>query len=220
MSRLRPFFLALLLASTPVTGGKAIAKQQLGGLGSARKGVPPPARLTVTQPAAAALAAELPNGASSISESYGNWVVECRLVDKQKQCRLLQVQSNSQNNQRVLQVEFGVPTDGKMEGTILLPFGLKLDSGVGLKLDDKELGRGLRFLTCVPAGCLVPLSFATIAVDAMKTGKMLAITSLNLGDQAVTFNVPLDGFAEAIARIVELAKWTPTNASMIQGNGE
>jgi invasion protein IalB len=160
------------------------------------------------------------NGASSISESYGSWVLECRLVDKQKQCRLLQIQSNSQNNQRVLQVELGVPTDDKIEGTIVLPFGLKLDAGVGLRLDDKELGRGLRFLTCVPVGCLLPVSFSTIAVDAMKKGKMLAIASLNLGDQVITFNVPLDGFSEAIARIVELARWTPSNSSMIQGNGQ
>jgi hypothetical protein len=35
-----------------------------------------------------------------------------------------------------------------------------------LKLDDKDLGRGLRFSTCVPQGCRVPAPLPTGATDA------------------------------------------------------
>jgi invasion protein IalB len=216
MSRLRPFLVALLLASTLGTDGEVIAKQRLGSLGSERTGVLLPASPTLAQSATTALVVQLPNGASSISEIYGNWAADCRLVEKQKQCRLLQIQNNSQTNQRVFEVELQMAGDRKLEGTILMPFGLKLDSGVVLRLDDKDLGRGLRFLTCVPVGCLLLVSFPTIAIDAMKKGKMLTVASLNLSDEIITFNVSLDGFAEALARIVELSRWKPSNSSMIQ----
>jgi invasion protein IalB len=39
-----------------------------------------------------------------------------------------------------------------------MPFGLNLDAGVLLKLDDKDIGKGSRFFTRVPRGCLLPVS--------------------------------------------------------------
>lgn len=213
MSRLRPFLLALLVAGSVGVAGEVVAKQYLGGFGSARRGLPPPARPKLTQSAPAVSPVQLPNGASSISETYGKWVVDCRLIDKQKQCRLLQTQSTSQTNQRTLEVELRVPKDGKVDGTIVMPFGLKLDSGVILRLDDKDRSEVLHFLTCIPSGCLVPVSFLMTGIDAMKNSKILTVASLNLSDEIITFNVPLDGFAAAIARLVELGGWTPANSS-------
>jgi hypothetical protein len=40
-----------------------------------------------------------------------------------------------------------------------MPFGLNLDAGAALKLDGKDLGKGLRFSTCLPQVCLLPVSF-------------------------------------------------------------
>ncbi len=152
-------------------------------------------------------AGQLPNGASSINETYGDWVVDCRLAEGQKQCLLLQTQGNSQTRQRVFEIQLRPPKDGKTEGTILMPFGLKLDSGAILTLDDKDLGQPLRFSTCLPQGCLMPVSFPTAIIDSMKKGKTLAIASLNLSNgEVVAFKVSLEGFATATARVVELSK--------------
>lgn len=158
---------------------------------------------TVTQPAAPA--ATLPNGASAINESYGDWTVDCRIADGRKLCALAQSQGNSQTNQRVFAIELRPPQDGRAEGTILMPFGLKLDNGAVLRLDDKDLGQGLRFSTCFPQGCLLPISFPTVATDAMKTGKTLTVAALNLSSgEPTSFNVSLAGFSAALARIIQL----------------
>jgi invasion protein IalB len=107
----------------------------------------------------------------------------------------------------VFAIELHPSCDGKTEGTILMPFGLNLDAGAVLKLDDKDLGKGLRFSTCVPQGCLLPVSFPTTAADAMRKGTKLVVASLNLSSgEAVTFNVSLNGFSVALARTTELAK--------------
>ncbi len=169
---------------------------------------PAPERFAETaQAAPPAAAAQLPNGASSITETYGDWTVACGIANGAKICNLSQEQGNKQTGQRTFAIELRTPKDGKTDGTILMPFGLKLDSGAILKLDDKDLGQGVRFSTCIPDGCLLPVSFPTVATDAMRKGKTLAVSSLNLSDgQAVTFNVSLNGFTTALNRAAELAK--------------
>ncbi|GAB1715846.1 MAG: invasion protein [Nitrobacter sp.] len=152
-------------------------------------------------------AATLPNGASSINETYGDWTVDCRIADRRKQCLLSQAQGNKETGQRVFAIELHPPKDGKTEGTILMPFGLNLDAGAVLKLDGKDLGKGLRFSTCVPQGCLLPVSFPTVATEAMRKGTKLVVASLNLSsNEAVTFNVSLNGFGAALARTTDLAR--------------
>jgi invasion protein IalB len=151
--------------------------------------------------------AQLPNGASSINETYGDWTVDCRIADRQKACLLSQAQGNNQTGQRIYTIELRSPADGKTEGVVLMPFGLNLDAGALLKLDDRDLGNGLRFSTCVPQGCLLPVSFPPVATDAMRKATKLVVASLNLSSgEAVTFNVSLNGFGAALDRIVQLAR--------------
>ena len=159
----------------------------------------------VQQPATSA--ATLPNGASSVNETFGDWTVDCRIIERRKQCLLSQAQGNKETGRRVYAIELNPAVGGKVDGTILMPFGLNLDAGAVLKLDDKDLGKGLRFSTCVPQGCLLPVNFPAAATDAMRKGTKLVVASLNLSsNEAVTFNVSLNGFGPALARATELAK--------------
>lgn len=152
-------------------------------------------------------AVSLPNGASSINETYGDWSVNCAIVDNRKSCGFSQEQGNSQTGQRLFAIELQPPADGQTNGVLLLPFGLKLDDGVKLKLDEQNLGQGARFSTCLPAGCLVPVSFPTVATDAMKKGEKLVITATREGGgEAPTFTVSLAGFTASINRVSELAR--------------
>lgn len=160
---------------------------------------------SVSQPAASA--ATLPNGASAINETYGDWTVDCRIAEGRRLCVLLQSQGNSQTGQRVFAIELRAPKDGRAEGTILFPFGMKLENGAVLRLDDKDLGQGLRFSTCLAQGCLLPVSFPKIATDAMKAGKALTVAALNLSNaEPVLFNVSLTGFGAALDRVAQIDK--------------
>ncbi|MEN5083308.1 invasion associated locus B family protein [Bosea sp. TWI1241] len=166
----------------------------------------PPAPRTaqaVAQPESAA--SGLPNGATAINEVFGDWTVDCRMADGKRSCSLSQAQGDSRTNQRVFAIELRTPREDRAEGTILMPFGVKLENGAVLKLDDKDLGQGLRFSTCVPAGCLLPISFPKVATDAMKAGKTLTAAALNLSSgEVVSFNIALNGFGAALDRLVQL----------------
>jgi invasion protein IalB len=185
MSSLRSLISVAVIAAGGLVAGPPVAAQQ-------RTQSPAP----ITSPPA-----QLPHGATAINETYGDWTVDCRIVENRKACVLMQSQGNSQTGQRTFAVELRTPQDGKTEGTLLLPFGLNLDAGVKLKVDDKDLGPAVRFSTCVPAGCLAPVTFPIATTDAMKRGTTLLVSAVTLrGGEPVTFSVSLNGFSAAIAR--------------------
>lgn len=171
-----------------------------------------PALAQDQQPAAktdrATPAVSLPNGASSINENFGDWTVACSIAEGRKVCVMSQTQGDKQTGQRIFAVELQTPKDGKTDGVLLLPFGLKLDDGVKLKIDEQNLGQGARFSTCYQQGCIVPVSSPTVATDAMMKGTALIITATNVagGAEVPTFKVSLNGFTAALNRAAELAK--------------
>ncbi|QPF88260.1 invasion associated locus B family protein [Bradyrhizobium genosp. L] len=146
---------------------------------------------------------QLPRGASAISETYGDWIVKCLVDNGTRLCTLSQTQLAKETNQQVFAIELLV-RDGKTEGNMLMPFGLKLDAGATLKLDGKDMERA-RFSTCTAQGCLLPVSFPTAVTDTMSRAKTLTVAAQNISNgQPVVFNVPLNGFAAALERTIQL----------------
>jgi invasion protein IalB len=173
---------------------------------SARRAAKKPVQQNQTQAnvAPTAQGGGWPNGASSINETYGDWGLNCSADKGVKSCTLVQAQVNKEG-QRAFVVEMRLSKDGSSQGTILMPFGLKLDAGVNLKLDNQEIGQGLRFSTCLAQGCLLPVSFPRSGMEAIRSSKIFTVGAINVGnDQPVTINVSLNGFAVAIERALQL----------------
>jgi invasion protein IalB len=148
----------------------------------------------------------LPGGADSLQEAHGDWRVACVHHDGQKQCSLSQQVMDKDSRQRILAIELTTPSPGQAEGTLVLPFGLALDKGVTLQVDDAAAGPTLRFRTCLPAGCVVAVTFDAKAVAALRTGTTLTVKATGENTQEVSLSVSLKGFASALDRIVALAK--------------
>ncbi|GLK80557.1 invasion associated locus B family protein [Methylopila turkensis] len=212
-----PFRAAVLLAAAVAFAGGALAQQptaeemkaatdRLRQNDKPRPTAPAANGPRAETPAPSGPAANLPNGAASINEVYGDCTVDCRIAENRKTCLLSQAQGDSQTGRRTFAIELRAPANGASEGAVLMPFGLRLDNGAVLTLDDKDFGAGLRFSTCVPQGCILPVSFPTAATDALKKGTRLVVASLNQSDGRVTsFNVSLNGFAAALDRMSQLA---------------
>jgi invasion protein IalB len=150
--------------------------------------------------------ATLPGGASLLQETYDDWIVSC--VQREGKHCLLQHRQNQQNGQRILAIEVGAGADGKTAtGTLVMPFGLVLDAGVSLQVDEKTAEAPLPFSTCLPAGCVVPLSFDGAFLAALRTGSTLK-TMVTAADakEPISFSVPLKGFSAAFDRVTTLMK--------------
>lgn len=131
--------------------------------------------------------------------------MKCSIQQNVKRCAVSQQQMDPRSQQRVLAIELQ-PKSDKAEGVLLLPFGLTLDKGVTLKLGgDADLG-ALRFSTCLPQGCVVPLSFDSKALGAIKKAAVLRIDGVADGGPAQSFSVSLKGFGPALDRAITLLR--------------
>ena len=148
----------------------------------------------------------LPGGASSLNETHGDWRIACTAPAGVVRCVVSQTQMQGENRQRVLAIELAAAEGGNAAGgTLVLPFGLNLDQGAVLSIDEGEFLPPLRFSTCLPVGCVVPLAFNQDAVTAMRAGTALKVkVAANDSGQEVNFSISLSGFTSALTRAAEL----------------
>ncbi|ESY96409.1 invasion protein [Mesorhizobium sp. LNHC229A00] len=147
----------------------------------------------------------MPGGASALSETHGDWTVNCQISGTNKVCSLSHQQFNKRSNQRLLAIELSNKTGEDATGTLALPFGLALAKGVALTVDDQKLDGSLPFRTCQVIGCLVPVAFDANVTPLLKNGTTLKIDAFAADTgQVVTFSIPLNGFSGALARTAEL----------------
>jgi len=162
-----------------------------------------PAPAASTPPASPAT---LPNGATSLTEVYGDWTVSCSIQSNAKHCGAKQEQINQQSRQLVLAIELD-PVDDRIEGVALLPFGLALESGVALQIDEQPAMAPTRFRTCLPTGCVAPLTFDARTVASLRTGTALkAKVVVDGGGGETVLAISLKGFTAAIDRTAVLAQ--------------
>lgn len=149
--------------------------------------------------------ATLPGGASSLTETFGDWQVGCVVQGPAKRCAIMQEQANQQTRQRVFAIEIANAGD-KLEGVLLMPFGLALERGATLQIDDQPITTAVKFRTCLPGGCLVPLTFDAKSIAGLRVGTMLKIRATADGGAEQLYSVSLKGFSQALDRINLLAK--------------
>lgn len=151
-------------------------------------------------------ASSLPGGASSLNETYRDWRVACAQQGTAKRCALSQVQVQQNNGQRVLAIELNAPSGNTVAGTLVMPFGLALDSGVTLQIDERPAMQPVRFRTCMPGGCLVAVSFDAPTLIALRAGTALKVKAVADGGAAAPFSISLQGFATALDRVAVLSR--------------
>ncbi|MBZ9723093.1 invasion associated locus B family protein [Mesorhizobium sp. CO1-1-11] len=185
-------YFAAVLGAACIAGLPAMAAQTKGD------------KVAATPPAAADVP-QLPGGASALSETHGDWTVNCQISGTNKVCSLSHQQFNKQSNQRLLAIELSSKTGEDATGTLALPFGLALAKGVALTIDDQKLDGSLPFSTCQVVGCLLPVAFDANVTPLLKNGTTLKIDAFAADTgQVVSFSIPLNGFGGALARTAEL----------------
>lgn len=154
-------------------------------------------------PAAAQEAVTLPGGASALNETHGDWLVRCEAQSSGIACALQQEQIDTSTRQRVIAIELA-PDAGRLTGSLVLPFGLALEPGVRLQLDDGAPLPPLKFRTCLPAGCIVNLRFEADAVSVLRTISALKVAAIADAGGDTPFSISFKGFGSALDRAVAL----------------
>jgi invasion protein IalB len=148
----------------------------------------------------------LPGGATSLRETYGDWIVTCAVQQSRKTCAMQQELTTKQTGQRILAVELR-PVGTAAEGIFMLPFGLALEKGAIVQIDDGAAAAPVAFRTCLPSGCVAPVNFDAKALAALRKGTALKVKVMPDGGGAETqWSVSLKGFGTALERTVSLLK--------------
>jgi invasion protein IalB len=185
--------------TTRLFAGRIRARAWIGAAALAAAGVAAAPASAAEQPG------QLPGGAQSVTETYQDWQMVCGQSQNAKQCAIAQQQTDSKSGQRILGVELR-PQGDKVEGIVLLPFGVTLDKGVALRIGEAELGPALRFKTCLPGGCIAPVNLDAKALAALRKSTALTVSAYGDGDQPIAFTVSLKGFGSALDRATALAR--------------
>lgn len=148
----------------------------------------------------------LPGGATSLNETHGDWTVACaqNASTKTISCAMSQQLFNPQSKQRLVAIELSLDAEQTLKGVMVLPFGLKLSEGIRLRIDDSGDGLQLPFSTCLPVGCLGPISLNESAVASFRASSELKVLMTAQNDEQIEVVISLNGFTSAFNRIAAL----------------
>lgn len=153
----------------------------------------------------------------SIRSRHGAWMVVCQNradvttpspasarvgVSESSSCRVVQTMDVKIGNtqQRLLSVGLLRHADG-LVAEFVLPFGLDLQQGIGLRIDDGQTMTA-RFSTCLPAGCLVRVVFPNELIQALLSSSQLKLVFRPLGSAELTSaDLVTAGLGDAIASV-------------------
>ncbi|MFT4116030.1 invasion associated locus B family protein [Bradyrhizobium sp.] len=151
--------------------------------------------------------ASLPGGSSSLQETFDGWTLQCTATEKGRLCNIQQQQRHRETKQLVLAAELEAVPNGAANGSLVLPFGLRLSSGVTLQIDDQPSPQPLAFSTCLPVGCVVPLSLDKAAVGRLRGGATLKVGAIASEDgKPIAMSIQLKGLAPALDRLATLVQ--------------
>lgn len=146
----------------------------------------------------------LPSGASALNETHGDWRLSCMVTAEAPRCAISQTLVSEENRQRVLAIELQ-SAESVVDGVLILPFGLDLSRGAILAIDEAVPLAPLSISTCLPAGCIAPLTLDIEALSTMQSGSILDVEVVTADTgQEVLFSISLSGFTSAIDRMMEL----------------
>ncbi|PWK68258.1 invasion protein IalB [Aminobacter sp. AP02] len=154
---------------------------------------------------------------SALSETYGDWIVQCVNAAAPKQqeqepatkriCQVSQSLAQGNSNQRILMIVFEDTAKDKqpLAGTVIAPFGIDLQSGLALRIKDDVYAKAA-YKTCLPQGCVAPVAVDAKFEAALRANEKLtvAMTASDTG-APVTLDVSLKGLAQSLDRLKKLA---------------
>jgi invasion protein IalB len=151
--------------------------------------------------AAAALFIGLPGAAwaqGSVKSVHGDWEIRCDTPPgaSGEQCALMQFVLAEDRDNVGLTVIVVKTADKKARILrVLAPLGVLLPSGLGLKIDEADMGRA-GFVRCRPDGCFAEVILEDTLLDKLRTGKMATFIIFQTPEEGIGIPISLKGFAE------------------------
>src|SRR3984957_19796819 len=133
----------------------------------------------------------------------GDWETRCETPPgaEREQCALIQSVAAEDRPNITLVVIVLRTADGKSRLLrVIAPLGVLLPSGLGLKIDQADVGRA-GFVRCLPNGCIAEVVMEDKLVDQMKNGQSATFIIFQTPEEGIGIPLALTGFRDAIEQL-------------------
>ncbi len=134
---------------------------------------------------------------------HGDWQVRCDTPPgaQAEQCALIQSVTAEDRPNIGLTVIVLKTADKKTRlMRVIAPLGVLLPSGLGLKVDQAEIGRA-GFVRCVPNGCVAEVIMDDTLMGKLRTGQTATFIFFQTPEEGIGFPVGLKGFGEGFDKL-------------------
>ena len=192
----------------PASGGAGAACQGIEGWAFSGTAGTPLGRLAwLLAPALMAmlalLSADQALAQGAVKSVHKDWQIRCDTPPgaKSEQCALIQSVTAEDRANVGLTVIVLKTADAKSRlMRVVAPLGVLLPSGLGLKIDNADIGRA-GFVRCLPNGCIAEVVMDDELVQKLRTGKTATFIIFQTPEEGIGFPMSLAGFAEGYDKL-------------------
>ena len=138
-----------------------------------------------------------------VKAQHGDWQIVCKPPPpgaKNEICALVQSVTAEDKNNIGLTVYFQKFSNGTRVLRVFAPLGILLPPGLGLKIDDKDVGHA-PFLRCHSFACYAQVVVEDPLVEQLKNGKTAIFIIFQTEEAGIGIPISLAGFKEALAEL-------------------
>jgi invasion protein IalB len=139
----------------------------------------------------------------TVKAQHGDWQVVCKPPPpgaKNEVCALVQSVTAEDRNNVGLTVYFQKFSDGRRVLRVFAPLGVLLPPGLGLKIDDKDVGHA-PFLRCHNFACYAQVVAEEKLIEQLKSGKTAVFIIFQTEEAGIGIPISLAGFGPALAAL-------------------
>jgi invasion protein IalB len=132
-----------------------------------------------------------------VRNTFGDWQMRCETPAgaTAEQCALVQNVVAEDRPNVTLVIIMLKTADGKSRLLrVVAPLGILLPSGLGLKIDQTDIGRA-GFVRCLASGCVAEVVMEDSLINQMKTGQQATFIVFQTPEEGIGIPVSLNGFA-------------------------
>jgi invasion protein IalB len=136
----------------------------------------------------------------TVKGQYGDWQIVCKAPPpgaKHEICAIVQSVTAEDRNNVGLTVYFQRFSDGRRVLRVFAPLGVLLPPGLGLKIDNKDVGHA-PFVRCNAFACYAQVVVEDPLVEQLKNGKSAVFIIFQSEEAGIGIPISLSGFGQAL----------------------
>ena len=163
------------------------------------------APLAATALAIVAMAGTAENaaGQGAVKSVHSDWQVRCDTPPgaQGEQCALIQsVTAEDRANVGLTVIVLKTADQKSRLMRVVAPVGVLLPSGLGLKIDQADVGRA-GFVRCLPNGCVAEVIMDDNLVKQLRSGQTATFIIFQTPEEGIGFPMSLKGFGEGYDKL-------------------